>query len=252
MRALLSLVRKELLYLRAYPLDLVNYAVSPALIVAPYLLVARLFGFDEGLVESVAVGLLLWYWLSYLFWSVGHGISEEMEEGVLESLLVTPAPLITLLGAKALAAMVTNSYIMAGIIGWFTAFGIALPLPWPAFIGLVFLNGLALVGFCLAYAGIVLLVKQAESIGEGMQVALGMLSGMTFPSELFPRSLWVISRAIPLTYGIEAARRLLGENVVGPQIVWLMATGAAYALAGWGLLRRAERRMKAAGTTQEF
>lgn len=48
MRAVLVLFWKELVYLRAYPLNLLNQAVSPALLVAPYILVARMFGFDEG------------------------------------------------------------------------------------------------------------------------------------------------------------------------------------------------------------
>lgn len=252
MRAFLALVRKELLYRRAYPLDLLNLAVSPGLLVAPYLIVAKLFGAGPELQSSVAVGLLLWYWLSTLFWVVGYGISEEMEEGVLESLLVTPAPLLAVLGAKAVAGMVENVYITLGIVGWLFAFGIPLPIPWPAFVGVMFLTGVGIGGFCMAYAGLVLLVKRAENIGSGMQTVLGMLAGMTFPPELFPRSLWLISRVIPLSYGIEAARHLLRGDRAGLEIAWLMAIGAAYALAGWVLLERAERRMKAAGTTGEF
>ena len=252
MRSLLALVRKELLYLRAYPLDLLNLAVSPGLLVAPYLLVARMFGVDPDFESSVAVGLILWYWLSQLFWWVGHGIAEEMEEGVLESLLVTPAPLVTILGAKAIAGTLTSAYITAGIIGWFFAFGLSIPVPWPAFVGIMFLTGLGLTGFCTAYAGVVLLVKQAESIGSGMQTALGVLAGMTVPPQVFPRAVWVISRAIPLTYGIEAARRLLRRDEIRGEVTWLVVTGIAFALLGWALLKRAERRMKAAGTTGEF
>lgn len=252
MRALLALAWKELLDYRAYPLDLLNLALSPGLLVAPYLVVARLFGAGPEFQSSVAVGLLLWYWLSTLFWEVGHGIGEEMEEGVLESLLVTPAPLVTLLGAKAVAGMVANIYITAGIVGWLFAFGIALPLHWPAFVGVMLLTGLGLGGFCMAYAGLVLLVKRAENIGSGMQTALGMIAGMTVPPQLLPRAVWVLSRALPLAYGIEAARGLLRGDVVGGQLAWLVLAGGAYALVGWTLLRRAERRMKTAGTTGEF
>ncbi len=81
-------------------------------------------------------------------------------------LLVTPTPLVTLLGAKAIAGMVANSYITAGIVGWLCPFGVALPLPWPALVGVMFLTGLGLSGFCMAYAGLVLLVKRAENIGS--------------------------------------------------------------------------------------
>lgn len=252
MRALLALVWKELLDYRAYPLDLLNLALSPGLLVAPYLVLAKLFGAGPDFQSSVAVGLLLWYWLSTLFWTVGYGIGEEMEEGVLEALLATPAPLLALLGAKAVAGIMVNFYITAGIVGWLFAFGIPLPLPWPAFVGIMFLTGLGLAGFCMAFAGLVLLVKRAETIGSGMQTLLGMIAGMTAPPQLLPRAVWVISRAIPLAYGIESARRLLRGDALGEQLAWLLLTGASYAIVGWTLLRRAERRMKAAGTTGEF
>lgn len=252
MRSFLALVRKELLDLRAYPLDLLNLLVSPGLLVAPYLVVARVFGADPSLESDVAVGLILWYWLSNLFWSVGHGLMEEMEEGTLESLLITPAPLITVLGAKAVAGMLENAYITAGIVGWFFAFGIEFAPPWPAFVGIMFITGLGVAGFSLAYAGVVLLVKRAENLGSDMQMVLGALSGMTVSPRFFPRPVWVLSRAIPLTYGIEAARRLLRGQPIADQVLWLAATGALYALVGRALLQRAVRRMRAAGTTGEF
>lgn len=252
MRGFAALVRKELLDFRAYPLDLVNLALSPGLLVAPYLVVARLFGAGPDFQSQVAVGLLLWYWLSTLFWEVGHGIGDEMEEGVLEQILVTPTSLLAVLGAKAVGAMITNTYISVGIVGWLFAFGIPLPLPWPAFVGVMLLTGLGLGGFCMAYAGLVLLVKRAENLGAGTQTVLGALAGMTVPPQVLPQAAWIISRVIPLSYGIEAARRLLGGEVVVDQLLWLVLSGAAYGVAGWALLRRAQRRLRAAGTTGEF
>jgi len=240
------------LYLRAYPLDLLNLAVSPGLIVAPYILVARMFGVDPLFESQVAVGLILWYWLSTLFWEVGHGAREEMEEGILESLLATPASLLSLLAAKAVATLLLNVYITAGIVGWFHMFGVRLAWPWPRFLAIAFLCGFALSGFLLAYAGVVLLVKRAENLGSSLQTILGALAGMTVDPRLFPKGVWVLSQMIPLTYGIEAARRLLRGEMVGEQLVWLVILGGAYGLAGWALLQRAERRMKASGTTGEF
>lgn len=252
MRALLALVHKELLYLRAYPLDLLNLAVSPGLLVAPYVLVGRMFGADPSFESQVAIGLILWYWLSTLFWEVGHGIRVEMEEGVLESLFATPAPFLSILAAKAVATLLLNVYITAGILGWFYAFGVVLAWPWPQFLGVALLCGLGLSGFSLAYAGVVLLAKRAESLGSSLQTVLGTLAGMTVDPAVFPRAVWALSRVIPLTYGIGAARRLLRGEPVGKQLAWLIIFGGAYALAGWALLRRAEQRMKATGTIGEF
>ncbi len=252
MRPILALAHKELLYLRAYPLDLVSYAISPALIVAPYLLVARLFGFDAGLVDSVAVGLLLWYWLSTLLGGVGLGLEEEMEEGVVETLLAHPISVPTLLVAKALGTVILNLYITGAMVAWFFAFGIPLLLPWPAFIALALLAGAGISGFMLALAALMLLYKRTFFTYDLVQASLGALSGVTMPARLLPRPLWIVSRALPLSYGIESVRRILAGGGVGPDIGPLVGLGLVYFLVGRKLLTVAERRMRAAGTTGEF
>ncbi|HAZ27932.1 TPA: hypothetical protein DCY67_04885 [Candidatus Acetothermia bacterium] len=252
MRALWLLIRTELLYYRAYPLDLINQAVSPGLLVAPYLLVGRLFGFDEGLTDSIAVGLILWYWLSTLMWEVGFGFREEMEEGVFESLLASPVSLLTLLGAKAVATIILNLYITGCMVGWFLLFGVPFSLSWPVFLGLLLLTALGMVGFMLAQAALVLLLKRADAPGDIIQTVLGILGGMTMPARFLPQPLWAVSRAIPLAYGIEAARRVVAGAAVGPEVVVLIGLGAVYGLLGWWALGRAERRMREAGSTGEF
>jgi ABC-2 type transport system permease protein len=252
MRPVLALVRKELLDLRAYPLDLVNYAISPPLLVAPYLLVARLFGFDQGLVDSVAVGLLLWYWLSTLLGGVGLGLEEEMEEGMVETLLSQPISVVTLLGAKAVGTVILNLYITGAMVAWFFAFGVPLLLPWPAFLGLVLLAGVGISGFMLALAALLLLYKRTFFTYDLIQTSLGALSGITMPAQYLPRPLWVISRALPLSFGIESVRRILVGGGVGPDVAILAGLGLAYFLLGRTLLVLAERRMRTAGTTGEF
>jgi len=252
MRPLFSLVKKELLYMRAYPLDLFNYAISPALLVAPYLLVAKLFGFDQELLDSVAIGLILWYWLSILMWEVGAGVMEEMEEGVWESLLISPVSIPAILGAKALSAVLLNLYITGGMVGWFFLFGVSLPIPWPQFLGILILGGMGIIGFMLVLAGLTLRFKTLGVVGDVIQTSLGLLSGMTAPAKLLPRPLWFASRAIPLAYAIEAARALLSGAGFGKETLLLLGLGLAYGLLGRWFLGRSERGMKTAGTTGEF
>jgi ABC-2 type transport system permease protein len=251
MRPIWALVKKELLYLRAYPLDLVNYAVSPAFIVAPYIFFAKLFGFSDDLLDSVAVGLLLWYWLSTLLGGVALGLEEEMEEGILETLLTHPITILHLLLAKAIVVGLENLYITGTMVAWFFLFGVPLRLPWPQFLGIVILCGMGLAGFMLALAAAALFYKKPFALYDLVQWGLGALSGVTRPSRDLPRPLWLLSRAIPLSYGVEAARAaILGHSTEG--IPLLLGLGLLYFLLGQTLLRVAERRMKAMGTTGEF
>lgn len=252
MRAFRALVWTELHWYRGYPLSLLRLALTPAFVVAPYLLFARLFGADEAFKSSVAVGLILWHWLSTLIWEVGYGLQNELEEGTLEGLLVTPISIVTMLAAKSVVAILRNAWVTASMVGWLLAFGVTLDLPWALFIGIAFLGGVALSGFMLVLAGSVLLLKESEGLGTTLHTLLGVLAGVTISPQLFPRGLWILSRAIPLTYAIEAARHLLQAQPVANQALWLAATGGFYLVVGVAAVRWAERRMKAAGTTGQF
>ena len=75
---------------------------------------------------------------------------------------------------------------------------------------------------------------------------------MTMPTQLLPRPLWMASRAIPLAYGIKAARRLLEGAPWSGTVPAILGLGWVYALLGWYGLRRAIRRMRVLGTTKEF
>jgi len=252
MRAFIALVWRELLWYRAYPLQILSLAVSPPLIVAPYVLFARLFGVDAELQFSVAVGLILWLWLSHLVWEVGYGLDNDMEEGTLESILVTPVSVMTLLAAKSVNSLIGALYISVAALGWMSALGVRLPLSWPLFLGVCLLCGAAMSGFTLLLAGSALLMKRSENLGQTVQTLLGILSGATMSTGLLPAGLWVLSRLIPLSFGIEAARRLLAGQPIADRLTWMVVSGLVYFALGQALLKRAERRMRAAGTTGEF
>lgn len=252
MRAFAALVWPEFLWYRAYPLQILSLAVSPPLMVAPYILFARLFGVDSELQFSVAVGLILWLWLSNLVWEVGYGVENDMEEGTLESLLVTPVSITTLLAAKSMASLVSALYCSVSALGWMLALGVRLPLDWPLFLTVCFLCGMAMSGFTLLLTSSVLLMKRSENLGQTLLTLLGALSGSTISTELFPTAVWVLSRLIPLSLGIEAARRLLAGQPIGDRLPWLLVSGLVYVAIGRALLRRAEQRMRVTGTTGEF
>jgi len=138
------------------------------------------------------------------------------------------------------------------MVGWFFAFGVELPLPWPLFLCLLLLAGFGISGFMLALAAVLLLYKRSFVTYDLVQMGLGALSGMTMPARLLPRPLWVVSRALPLSYGIEGARRLIAGRGLGPEVALLAGLGVVYFVVGRALLGVAERQMRAAGTTGEF
>jgi len=251
MRAVLALLYKELAYHRVYPLSLVSLAISPFFIVAPFVFVAK--AQNENLQLAVALGLIVWYWLSSFFWGVGYGVRDEVEEGVIESLLATPASIQYLLVAKALDTLLINLYITASLVGllWISA-GVPFRLNWLEF-GLLFIvSSFALASLSFVYAAFVLVARQASFVGNLFQQGVGIVSGMTAPVSILPRALQVLSMMIPLTYAIQGARKVAVGQFPYREMTVLFIFGVALLLLGVLLVRKAERYLRLTGTTGEY
>lgn len=247
------LFKRELLNWRSYPLGLLNITVSHFLGIAPFLYAAKLFGGDKDFQVFVAVGLILWYWLSTLFWGVGYGVRDDIEEGVLESIAASPTPLQSLLIAKALDSLLQNIYVTVMMLLWlWWLMGVTLEAHWGKFILILALSGLALSGLAMTYAAFVIWVKQAAAIGSIINEALGLLSGMTFPVYILPGGVRLLSSFIPLTYAIQGARKaVLGGSII-PEIIALIIFTVVTLPLGWYLIGLADQRLRQTGTWGEY
>lgn len=253
-RGALALARKEILYRIRYPATLANLGISPFLIVGPYLMAARMWGAGPEFQLRVAVGLILWYWLSQFFWIVGFGLRDEMWEGVLESLLVVPRPLCPLMLAKFLDSFLVSSYTTATMLVWFLVFGVPVRLL-PAQAVVLLCAGLALGALSVLYAGMVLVVKRAGAFGSATQEAIGILSGMTFSVSRLPRPVQVVSALIPLTYAIRAMRAVTitgSLSAARADLAALVGFTVVVAPLGWYVLNAAYARARHQGTLGEF
>ncbi|MBI4729448.1 MAG: ABC transporter permease [Acidobacteria bacterium] len=252
MRAVGALLRKELLQHRAYPLDMVSLALSPFLIIAPFVLVAGVYG-DRHLLASVAVGLVLWYWLSMYLWGVGFGVRDEIQQGVLEALAATPARLWAMLAAKALDGALVNLYVTIATLALLRIVAGVAPSGSAAGFALVFgAAGLALSGFSALYAALVLVTRQAATLGSISQQVMGIASGMTAPTSVLPRAVRYLSALLPLTYAIRGARLALRGVVPWADVSLLAGLGAGLWLLSGALLARAERAVRRTGSWGEY
>lgn len=251
MRAVLSLLYKELSYHRVYPLDLISLAISPFFIVAPFVFVAR--AQDENLQLAVALGLIVWYWLSMFFWGVGYGVRDEVEEGVIESLLATPASIRNLLAAKAIDTLLINLYITVALVVllWLFA-GVLFHLNWVELFLLFMVSNFALASLFFIYAAFVLVARQASFSGNLFQEAVGILSGMTAPVSILPKAVRRLSMLIPLTYATEGARKVAVGQFPYREVAILIVFGAVLLLLGVLFVQKAERYLRLTGTTGEY
>jgi ABC-2 type transport system permease protein len=251
MKPIFALFYKEILYHRAYPLDLLNLAIGPFFIIGPFVFVAKIYG--ENIQNSVTMGLIIWYWFSMFFWGVGYGVRDEIEEGVMENIASTPAPLWSLLVAKALDTLLINIYITITILALLKLFAnITIVISWVMFIFILLASSFALGSLSFVFAGIVLLTKQASELGNLIQEGVGILAGMTAPTSTLPRAVQWVSAAIPLTYAIQGARNIISGQDAFMEIGVLILFGACLLPLGWYLISKVEFRLRQEGSIGEY
>lgn len=167
---------------------------------------------------------------------MGHAIAGERRSQTLASLLASPANRLALFAGRALPSVLTGVVVAAA------AFAICFPIL-DVSIGAseIALAGLAAVvssfgctslGLCLGALGL-----RGRSVSLFADVIAGsmlLVTGANVPLERLPGWIQAISSVIPLTHGIEAARRAAEGATLG-DVVGLLATEAAIGLVYLGI-----------------
>jgi ABC-2 type transport system permease protein len=181
--------------------------------------IARMPGFPPGGAFNVFVpGILV---MTALFGAafVGFGLCDEMREGVVERMQVTPMSRlamlvgrslrdVTLLLAQALILVVLAVPFGLGING----LGIVVAFAMLALIGLM----LSPMSYTLA-----LVLKSEDALApvvNGIALPLMLLSGMMLPMSLAPTWLQVLADANPLYHAVAAIRSLFNASFGDPEI----------------------------------
>jgi ABC-2 type transport system permease protein len=192
--------------------------------------VAKLPGFPPGGAFNVFVpGILV---MTALFSSafVGFGLCDEMREGVVERMTVTPMSRVAMLMGRSLRDVVL--LLAQGLIL------VALAIPFGLEINL---GGVAIAFAMLALIGIMmspvsyvlaLVLKSEDSLApvvNGMTLPLLLLSGVMLPMSLAPDWLQTVAKFNPLYHAVAAIRALFnasygdGEIVTGLVVLVILA-----------------------------
>ncbi len=119
------------------------------------------------------------------------------------------------------------------------------------------LAGMFGIGF--AFAAYTLLVKEsAQTTANFLEFFIMIVCGMFFPFRALPEVLQPLSRAIPLSYAVDAFRStLMGYPSGFPELAPIeteivVAFGLLMPVIGYWLYQRAERRARIVGSLAEF
>ena len=268
LRAVLAIAKKDTIMFFRYPLNALFRVVEPIAWLTPIYFLGRSFAGPGGnagfaaytgtadYMSFILIGTLLANYISAVFWGMGYALKTEMDSGVLESNWLMPVPRVLMLVGQTLASLAITTFNSAGLLllAWlafgFRASGDVLAAALPLVPMLV-----ALYGFGFAFAALVLLMKEANTLVDVSNFVLSLLSGSQFPVSVLPRLLLPLSLAIPLTYGFDSVRGyLLGTTTLLPmqyELAILVLFMCVMVPLGFLIFKRVERHCRTLGTLSQ-
>ena len=264
-RTLLNVAQKDTRLMLRYPLNVASRVFEPLVWLAPVYFLGRAFSVDGAAagfaawtgaadyMSFIIVGWVLSSFVSAVMWGMGFSLKTEMDQGILESNWVGPVSPSVLLVGRTLASIALTSLTTLGFLalavplfgvsvrgGLLPAAALALPVV------------ISLYGFGFLLAGIVLRLRDANTLVDVSNFVLGLVSGRDFPVAVLPRAVAILSLLLPLTYGYDGIRAiLLGTRSLLPlplQGAVVVAFMAVTVVAGQYALRRLEYRTRVEGS----
>lgn len=269
MSAFGAMVRKEFIIMLRYPVEFVASFFQVLLIVVILTLAGLMFA-PQGVQSEgntavtglVVYGFILFIYLSDTLWSIGFNVRREQKQGTLEQLYLSPASKFA-----ALASRVAITLVWTGLLSILAAIMMSLLLgrlpfenvPLGLYLLLMSLSGTFGTGF--AFAAVTLRIKEAAQTAVNLlQFGFMVFCAPFFPFSALPEPLLYISRAIPLSYGVDAFRSTLmgypnGFPELAPievELVIVTLFGLCMPLLGFWLYRQAEDQARRKGSLSEY
>ncbi len=192
--------------------------------------VVGLFSGETNYFDFVAPGIIAMIVLTAVLTGLAASVSVEREHGTLDGILIAPISRLSIIMGKAL------SQSIRGLIQGALVLLLALILFGIHINGSLLLVGLILILGIFSFVGLGILVSASAAQQESAMQVLSMvqfpmlfLSGVFFPIQQMPGFMQFISKCVPLTYAVEALRKvmILGAGIadVGRELVILVLFG---------------------------
>lgn len=222
LRALRAIAHKDWKQYWRYPLNALSTVFQPIIWLAPAYFMGRAFslggqavGFAQysgttDFTSFIILGAVLGNFINAVFWGMGYALKNDMDSGVMESNWLMPIPRLLILVGRSLTNLLVTAVTSLGmLVAAGSVFGFhptgdvwsAVLVVLPMLIGLY--------GFGFAFAALVLIVREANTMVDMSAFLVQIFSGTDFPITVLPKWLLPIALALPLTYGMDAFRGFL-------------------------------------------
>jgi ABC-2 type transport system permease protein len=265
LRALYVIALKDWKVFWRYPLNAVSQIFQPIIWITPVYFMGKAFSVNgqalgfaaysgtSDYMSFILLGTVLTNFILTVFWGMGYALKNDMDAGVLESNWLTPVPRLLILVGRTLSSLLVTAItsaimlvIASALFGFkptgntLAAFLTAIPM----LIGLY--------GFGFAFAAVVLLIREANTLVDVSSFLVQGFSGTNFPVNSLPTWLIPIALILPLTYGLDAVRGLLLQSdtllPIPLEIAILIVFMFVMLWFGAWVFYRVERRVRTLGT----
>jgi ABC-2 type transport system permease protein len=265
LRALYVIALKDWKVFWRYPLNAVSNIFQPIIWLTPVYFMGKAFstngqalGFaaysgTSDYMSFILLGTVLTNFILTVFWGMGYALKNDMDAGVLESNWLTPVPRLLILVGRTLSSLLVTAItsaimlVIAGALFGFQPTGNTLAAFLTAIPMLI-----GLYGFGFAFAAVVLLMREANTLVDVSSFLVQGFSGTNFPVQSLPPWLIPIALILPLTYGLDAVRGFLLETEtllpIPVEIGILIAFMFIMLWFGAWIFERVERRVRTLGT----
>jgi len=184
---------------------------------------------------------------------MGFSLKRLMDIGMLETIWVCPNSKLMYIIGESLFSLIRLMYEITILIFMYKlVFRMAVPPAiWqtiPYFIPFIFL----MYGFGIAFAALVLLVKDANTMIDTSNFLVQTLTGTQNPPQVFPRFFLAISLAIPITYFLDIIRvHTLAINPLVPywmEIAIFITASMLFPIIGVWLFKHIDHRCRIQGS----
>jgi ABC-2 type transport system permease protein len=265
LRALYVIARKDWKVFWRYPLNAFSHIFQPIIWLTPVYFMGKAFsvngqalGFEaysgtSDYMSFILLGTVLTNFILTVFWGMGYALKNDMDAGVLESNWLTPVPRLLMLIGRTLSSLLVTTItsaimlLIAGALFGFRPTGNTLAAFLTAIPMLI-----GLYGFGFAFAAVVLLMREANTLVDVSSFLVQGFSGTNFPVKSLPTWLIPIALILPLTYGLDAVRGFLLQSEtllpIPVEIGILVVFMFGMLWFGAWVFHRVERRVRTLGT----
>jgi ABC-2 type transport system permease protein len=210
-----------------------------------------------GYLPFALIGMAVANVLHTSFNSFAKAIHWEQLQGTLESLMITPLPLWTVIvGCAAWEFLWTTLIALVYVVAAVALYDVDLQGSYLLAVALLCLTALAFALIGIVSASFVMVYKRGDPVALLMGGVSTLLGGVFYPVTALPPWLQSVAQVLPITHDLHAVREVLlrggGIADVWPQLLVLLAfVGIGAPLAAL-CFRSALRRARRDGTLLQF